>query len=374
MPAVAGGHLVWKNGHAGFFHGAKYDCRMHQFPSVVKRRRHVEGHGLYQQYPQPAAPVILADPDQWEGMMPPLPPFIMVGMIRRYLAYLGQYTAIAARYKGEDACDKVAFPAGVDSDGQEEAANNLMEAVVEAGDHNPHSSGPVVGGSLYIPNEPTLSGVVSAADPNWTLYAYLDRTMDRTTCPAGWLVKEDGCLAIMDATYPGGTYSLQAGDGSTGPFNYPENGTTYRPGAWADSRGDVTLTGYIYAVLWGCIPAPTCPEYPGIGAKHTDAGDYQDEFLAMIGRTAARIVWQMAWLEIAIMQDDFLLTNKGGRGGKPLGPVGELSPIMFGPPIPNVPLNQDGNPVTIMDAINAAADNLKVNQNKIFPVGDPNQQ
>lgn len=342
---------------------------MPQFPSVLARRKHVYGQGLYQRFPEPTGQTLPVDTDEWTDVLPPLPPLVMVGLVRRYLDYLGGYAAMVGRYQGEDAFSALNIPLQFGAHGLTDATKALCAAVYEDENFQLHSTFPVVGNFYSVPGAPDFSGEITSATPEWSIEAEADAVDKSIQVPDSWQLKGTGGFCLMDATYPGGSFVINGGTEAQHTLKYKANGHKMRVGAYAGIYGDITATGFIYALLWDKFPAPNIAEEPYQTVKQFAPGLYADEFRALILATGGRIVWQMMWLELMLQEDNIFLGNKGGRGGNPKGPKGKRTPVAL-PPVISHP-EEDPWIFSFGNALQDAVDAVKMGGRKLMPDWDP---
>lgn len=325
---------------------------MPQFESVLARRKHQIGDGLRQQFPLPAGPTIPCTVSDLVAHPPELPPGVMAGLVRRYYMYSQGYAKMATRYAARDPFLGWGPPVSYLNGPLNAAVESLLGNVYAAGLVHIHSNYPVEGGDYN-------GAIIDQVEIPWSLED--EETHAFATLPVSddWLPLPDGSFVGLNVRYPGGGFRTDQGDGHHEYLHWPSNGEPFVPGLFGAGVQNLTNTAYIYAFLYGKLPAPTLFESPRGRDRYHEPGQFASDYIAIAGGNAGRIIWQMVWMEWQLMVDDLTERQKGGRGGKPKGAGGSVlaAPIMPGggllpvTPMPKAPTGYYKDQADISDAL-----------------------
>lgn len=315
-------------------------------PSIVARRKHVLGAGLRAEYPFPDWPSIPCGTDQLLTSPPPLSPGQIAGLIRRFHRYAPGYNNLVGRYADTDPFKDFGLPVAYLNGPLNQASEALIGSVYNSGLVSLHSTFPVLG-AAYVPPNGVAGGssIIDRVERDWSLADEFDHAEATSPVPDEWMQLDGGSFVSSNIGYPGGGFDVFIDNTEHRRFYWPANGGTLCVGAFGVPVDRLTQNAYIYAYLYGKIPAPTRWEGQLAQRPH-EPGRFAEDYIGVMAATCGRVVWQMVYIEFLLQYDDLFERNLGGRGGKPLdaesfSPVPQkeasLFPVAAGAPVATSP-------------------------------------
>jgi hypothetical protein len=288
---------------------------MKQFPSVSERRVHVFGNGIVANTPRPSGVTLQADPETWLPGLPYQNRIKQAAMIAKFGLHSQAYSAIAGRYTGEDAFNIENIPHEYSEAAMAESLYYLWASYLATEDRAFSWIYYAVGDEIPEGSFPYLPHTINVARPDWGKNQLLDAIRYGITASQHWDDLSAGSFAgvLIDRGPWHARYDGQ--DPADPDLTWPEQNRHYNGEARKNGVLMPQLLMIRQILIWGECEAPTQVGGEARACPVLDAGTNSGEWLEWLRQTAARVLYQMAWLECMMQEDNTCNFEPGGHGG-----------------------------------------------------------